>query len=87
MSTKRILLWVGIGVFAAFVIPLMLRLFALSLKGEFDPEVTKNRIDSRTCEFVLTPDRGTSFLKCPIPEDYKIPNWPTKPAPLNQESK
>lgn len=36
------------------------------------------------CEYVLTPSRDDAFLRCPVPEGYKIPDWPDKQAPLNK---
>ncbi len=41
-------------------------------------------IDPRLCEFVLTPHRDSTFMRCPVPDGVRIPNWPDKPAPLNE---
>lgn len=43
-------------------------------------------IDPKTCEFVLTPKRDETFMRCPVPDGMRIPNWPTKEAPLNKEN-
>jgi hypothetical protein len=84
-TTKRVLLGIALFIFVVIFVPALLRAFALGLKGEYDPEVNKHRMDTRTCQFILTPERNESFLKCPLPKDFKIPDWPTKQAPLNKE--
>lgn len=86
-TTRYALIGAAIAFTTVFLVPAMLRAFAFGMKGEYDPAVIKNRIDSRTCEFVLTPKRDESFMRCPIPKDFKIPNWPDKEAPLNKGTK
>ena len=54
---------------------------------EKDAEIAKLKatlIDPVKCEFVLTPHRDDTFLRCPVPKDVRIPNWPDKVAPLNK---
>lgn len=86
-TMRYALIAVAAGFVLAFIVPALLRAFAFGMKGEYDPSVIKNRIDSSTCEFVLTPKRDESFLRCPVPKDFKIPNWPDKEAPLNKEGR
>lgn len=42
-----------------------------------------NWVDPNTCEYVLKSDRSRAILRCNIPEDYRVPNWPDKRSPLN----
>lgn len=71
-KTVRRTLLVMVGVFVG-LIALGVTLDARSPKG----------IDPHTCEFVLTPNRDATFLKCPTPKGVDIPNWPDHKAPLN----
>lgn len=44
---------------------------------------SSHKINPKDCEYVLESKRDARYLKCEVPDNFEVPNWPHKEAPLN----
>lgn len=80
--------WVLWAVIAVLSLSLVIMGISLSQNATREPvqpeKVPTLEVDPYGCEYVLTPKRDAAYLRCPVPDNFPIPNWPDKDAPLNK---